>query len=109
MVDWNNVGDDKGRFTLHEDGHITWQADKTNPLPGDAVASIQKGQAQLSPDVVLINAETIDDAQKSDIKTKITTWVQSYLKEVLAPLFRLVDETENKLAGSVKGIGFQLY
>ncbi len=109
MINWNDVGDDKGRFTLHEDGQITWQDNKTNPLPGDVVAHIQKGQSILSPDVKMIDSDVLDDAQKSQVKAAIQTWLGAHIHEILAPLFKLVDEKDNKLEGSAKGIGFQLY
>jgi ATP-dependent RNA helicase SUPV3L1/SUV3 len=110
MVNWAEVGAETGRFTLGEDGQIFWQANKTNPLPGEAVAFIQKGQGILRPEVKIIAADTIDDGQKSTLKNTIDEWLQSHLKEVLAPLFNLMDEEgEHKLEGSAKGIGFQLY
>ena len=49
MINWATIGVDTGRFTLHEDGQITWQENKTNPLPGDVVAWITKGDDILSP------------------------------------------------------------
>jgi len=105
MVDWSIVGADQGRFTLHEDGQITWQADKTNPLPGEKVAMIEKGEKILSPQVRLSdNAEPNTEAQKI-----ISKWLQSHINEVLNPLFKLMDEKENKLEGAAKEIGTRVY
>lgn len=109
MLNWNTIGSMEGRFTLHEDGQITWQDNKTNPMPGDPVATIQKGQAVLSPQVTMMSSDALDDNQTKDVKAKIEEWLQGHIKDVLAPLFRLIDETENKLEGAAKGIGFQLY
>jgi len=109
MVNWNMIGSDQGRFTLHEDGCITWQADATNPLPGDAVAQIHKGQTILTPEVKIKSADMLDDAQKATAIAAIQKWLQSHIGTVLAPLMKLVDENDNKLEGAAKGIGFQLY
>lgn len=109
MINWNNVGAETGRFTLHEDGQITWQDNKTNPLPGDPVASIQKGQDTLMPSVKLIDSDMIDQSQKAQLQDTITTWVQSHLKDILVPLYYLMDETDTPLEGVAKGIGHQLY
>ena len=109
MVQWNNIGSMEGRFTLHEDGQITWQDNKTNPMPGDAVAHVEKGQAILTPAVKIIASDALDDNQSKEVKAKVEEWLQGHIKEILAPLFRLVDETENKLEGAAKGIGYQLY
>lgn len=109
MIDWNNVGDDKGRFTLHEDGQITWQDNKTNPMPGDVVAHIQKGGAILTPEIKVVQQDGGDHGQTNECGLKVEKWLHSHIKEILAPLFRLVDETENKLEGAAKGIGYQLY
>ena len=109
MVNWNNVGAETGRFTLHEDGQITWQDNKTNPLPGELVAVINKGQNQLTPDIKLIDSDLLEDIQKSQIKASIEKWLQDHIKTTLAPLFALIDENENPLEGAAKGIGFQLY
>jgi ATP-dependent RNA helicase SUPV3L1/SUV3 len=105
MIDWSTVGTDQGRFTLHEDGQITWQVDNTNPLPGEKVAMVAKGETVLSPQVTLVdNAVSTSEAQ-----ARILKWLYSYIEEVLSPLFKLVDETENKLEGAAKEIGTRVY
>lgn len=110
MVNWNGVGENSGRFTLGEDGQIFWQENKTNPLPGEAVANIQKGQSQLTPDIKIINSDLLEDSQKATLKSTIEGWLHAHVKEILAPLFHLMDDTdEHKLEGSAKGIGYQLY
>jgi ATP-dependent RNA helicase SUPV3L1/SUV3 len=109
MVDWTNIGVDTGRLTLHEDGQITWQENKTNPLPGDAVASIIKGDNVLSPHLQLVEDNGLDDAQQKHATSMISDWLQGHLKTILAPLYNLLDDSEVALEGSAKEIGQCLY
>jgi len=109
MVNWNGVGAQGGRFTLHEDGQITWQENSTNPLPGDPVASIQKGGDMLTPTVNVSAPELNDANEKAKLQGMITAWLQSHLKEVLAPIYNLMNDTDTPLEGAAKGIGYQIY
>lgn len=109
MVDWANIGVDTGRFTLHEDGQITWQENKTNPLPGDAVALIIKGGDILSPQITLIESHGLDDNQQNHAISTIDEWLQGHLKTILAPLYNLLDTSEIALEGIAKDIGECLY
>lgn len=110
MVNWMNVGLDTGRFSLAEDGQICWQDNKTNPLPGEAVATISKGNAQLTPEVKLIGTDLLEEGQKAALKSTIESWLHAHIKQVLAPIFNLMDEEgEGKLEGAARGIGYQLY
>ncbi len=110
MVNWNMVGLETGRFTLGEDGQIFWQENKTNPLPGEAVAFIEKGQEQLKPACRLNASDLSDESQKSFLVQKITDWLHGHIRTTLAPLFTLTDESnEAALEGPAKGIGYQLY
>jgi ATP-dependent RNA helicase SUPV3L1/SUV3 len=109
MVDWANIGVETGRFTLHEDGQITWQENKTNPLPGDAVASIVKGDHILAPKIALVEGHVLDDAQQKEALSTIESWLTSHLKTILAPLFNLLDNSEIALEGVAKDIGQSLY
>ena len=108
-IDWSTVGNDKGCWTLHEDGQITWQADKTNPLPGDMVAWIKKGNSVLTPAVEIVDHGEIDDTHIQHIKDNAEKWIESHIQDVLAPLFRLKDKTENKLEGAAQNIGDQVF
>ena len=103
-IDWQNVGGEEGRFSLQDNGEISWQANKTNPLPGNVVARIAKGKTQLSPTV------KIADAQGQEALPKIEAWLGAHIAEVLAPLFALMEtEGENVLTDPAKSIGEELY
>lgn len=108
-MDWTDIGNEAGRLTLHEDGQITWQANKTNPLPGDVVAQITKGDSALCPAVTLDVACPMDGDDKTSLNNKVATWVQHHIAEVLAPLFALKAEDDNTLTDSAKDIGEKVY
>lgn len=96
------------QFTLGEDGRIHWQQDPTNPLTGPAIARAVKGDGILSPKVVLEASDDLLDGQdKNAVEARIQGWLDRHLREVLAPLFTLADETE--IDGQAKGIAFQVY
>jgi len=99
---------DAKQFRLMEDGQIFYQPIASNPMPGEAVARVRKGQSALSPEIdVLENDQTkaLDDAA---VKAKLQTWLAGYIKETLEPLVNL-ETLEEDLPGPVRGICFQVH
>jgi ATP-dependent RNA helicase SUPV3L1/SUV3 len=95
------------QFALSDDGHITWQKDLTNPMPGEAVATIQKGTSVLEPKAALIDAPVLTDQDKEAVLKHINEWLTRYVRSVLEPLFKLKD---NDIAeGAPKEIAARLY
>lgn len=84
----------EGRFSLADDGQIFLQPDKTNPLPGNAVGKIVKGDALLAPKT--------DAPSASD-------WIAIHVRQVLEPLFILKGEGEGALTGAAKEMGERLF
>lgn len=80
------------QLKLAEDGQITWQKDLTNPMAGDPVATIIKGEAVLKPSAALIEGPAIEGAEKEVVLKFIQEWLHRYVAEELAPLFKLKDE-----------------
>ena len=80
------------QLTLAEDGQIFWQKDLTNPTAGEAVATIIKGDAVLSPSCKLIDSVVLVDQDKETVLKFIQEWLVRYVQTVLEPLFRLKDE-----------------
>ncbi|MCB9995195.1 MAG: hypothetical protein H6869_02005 [Rhodospirillales bacterium] len=80
------------QFKLTDEGVILFQPDATNPLPGQPVARIRKGEAILRPaaEVTLEIAE----ADQEKVSTEITAWLHGHIDEVLQPLTVLKDEEE---------------
>ena len=80
------------QFKLDKNGQITWQRDLTNPMPGEVVAEITKGDALLSPSCAIVKAESIKDENPEAVKEFVQTWLGNHIKTVLEPLFRLKAE-----------------
>lgn len=83
-----------GRYSLADDGQIFLQPDVSNPLPGDAVGRITKGDAILHPKC---------EGAPQD-------WLDIHVRGVLEPLFALKqEEGPGALTGSAKDIGARLF
>lgn len=95
-----------GRFSLDNEGQIYWQADKTNPLPGNRIAAVTKGQSLYRPDIVIPNDDLLDDEDKRNVIAVIREWLDTHIRETLDPLLSLGEEEKCKTA--VRGIAFQL-
>jgi len=80
------------QLKLAQDGQITWQKDLTNPMAGDPVATIIKGEEVLKPSVALIDGPGIEGAEKEVVLKFIQEWLHRYVAEELAPLFKLKDD-----------------
>ena len=80
------------QLKLADDGQITWQKDLTNPMPGEAVATITKGESMLVPSCALIDAPVLADQDKEAVLKFVQEWLAGYIKTSLEPLFKLQDE-----------------
>lgn len=80
------------QLKLAEDGQITWQKDLTNPMPGEAVATIVKGDSVLAPSAKLIDSPATADQDQAVVLKFVQDWLGRYVAEALAPLFKLKDE-----------------
>lgn len=80
------------QLKLAEDGQITWQKDLTNPMPGEAVARIIKGEGILAPDCELIEALVLNDQDKESVLKFIKEWLGRYVQTTLEPLFKLKED-----------------
>ena len=78
------------QLKLAEDGTITWQKDLTNPMAGDAVAKIIKGEGVLFPSCELLAESVISkEAEQDKILEFIQAWLSRYIHSTLEPLFNL--------------------
>lgn len=90
-----------GRFSLNDTGDLLWQADASNPLPGEVVGKIIKGDALLSPKVQVQDPAMQEAAQD---------FVAIHTRSVLEGLFTLLQvEGEGALSGSAATIGQKLF
>lgn len=78
------------QFTLKDDGQIFYQPDSTNPLPGEAVATVLKGDTLLQPVVALLAERDFGSEDREAVRVHIETWLKAHIYTVLEPLFSLV-------------------
>lgn len=80
------------QFRLQDDGQILWQADASNPLPGQPVARVEKGESQLKPKVALIETEILHGQDKDAVAAFIQSWLEQHIATVLEILHGLTKE-----------------
>ena len=68
------------QFRLAEDGTISYQAVESNPLPGEAIAKLVKGEVPLKPAIEIINAKGVDE---SALRARLETWRDAHIGNVL--------------------------
>ncbi len=92
------------QFRLGEDGIIRFQPHPTNPLPGEAIARVLKGDKILEPKTEVLESAGHD---KDAVSNLLNEWVKAYIRQALEPLTAL--EQSEGLADPVKGICEKLY
>ncbi|MGZ9097233.1 MAG: hypothetical protein ACXW30_02925 [Micavibrio sp.] len=95
------------QLTLKDDGQILWQADASNPLPGQPVAILRKGAAQLKPEIDLIDSDQLQGQDKAALVDFIKGWMDQHINNVLGTLMGLIKE--EGIEGQARGIAFQLH
>jgi len=68
------------QFRLAEDGTINFQAVESNPLAGEPVAKLAKGEVPLKPSIVITNAKGVDEAA---LITRLEAWRDAHIGTVL--------------------------
>lgn len=91
------------QFTLTDDGQILFQEKLGNPLPGEPVARLEKGEDALAPAISLI--KDIEEADK--VQEKLALWLAAHINDVLAPLKAL--SADERLDDPVAHIGAAVY
>ncbi len=90
------------QFRLTEDGQVFYQAQASNPLPGEAIGRVEKGDDILKPKVVLSEAHNTPE-----LREHLQGWLARHIGTVLEPLVAL--ENDEHLKGAAKGIAFQVH
>lgn len=80
------------QLRLQDDGQILWQADASNPLPGQPVARVEKGESQLRPRAVLIETEILQGQDKGAVAAFVQSWLEQHIATVLEILHGLTKE-----------------
>lgn len=87
------IGSEPKQFKIDDQGHIFWQSNPTNPLPGVLVAQVKKGAALLEPEVILAQEGTLPEGVSSEDALKsCQEWMVQHIQTVLEPLFKLIAE-----------------
>ncbi len=94
------------QFKLADDGQILWQKDASNPLPGDAVGRVRKGDLLLKPRAEAFDSNLLDGQDKTAVQEKLQDWLERHVHFTLEPLFRLTGGDD--LTAPARGIAFQL-
>lgn len=92
------------QFRLTEDGVISFQVQESNPLPGNPVAHLQKGENALQP---VIEIDDVGGVDADALRARLQEWLKAHLKTVLEPLMAL--EEENAFKQPVKDIIATVY
>lgn len=74
------------QFRLAEDGSISFQAVESNPLPGEVVAQLVKGESVLKPAIKVTNAKGVDEAS---LVQRLEAWRDAHIASVLELLVAL--------------------
>jgi len=90
------------KLTLSDDGQVCYQPLASNPLPGDAVAKLVKGDSLFAP-----KFERFDSAPLS--QEDLQTAFDAHLKAQLPVFFALLDDGEAPVAEPVKAICQAVY
>jgi ATP-dependent RNA helicase SUPV3L1/SUV3 len=95
------------QFSLKDEGVIFFQPDATNPLPGQPIARVEKGETLLQPRVVLLESAALGTEDSAAVLDHLQTWLKAHIFTVLEPLFTLV--TDEGLVGPVREIALKLF
>jgi ATP-dependent RNA helicase SUPV3L1/SUV3 len=94
------------QFTLKDDGQICYQSNPTNPLPGQPVAEIRKGESVLRPDIFLPESDLLEGKDRDEIFQFIKAWLHRHIDTVLEPLQNL--DNEEGITPPARGICYQV-
>jgi len=89
--------DDDKVFSLSGTGRISW-----NDVE---IAYLQKGDAPLTPDIVVMRSEALTRDLQEAVKERLGRWLDAYLRHRLRPLFAIRDAA---MGAAARGIVFQL-
>jgi len=96
------------QFKLMENGEICFQPNPTNPLPGDVIAHIRKGQDIYHPDIALLDSVLSADIDRAAAADHVQTMVRTNIAATLEQLYQL-NENIDELSPPVRGILHQLH
>lgn len=102
------------QFTLSPEGQILWQEKLNNPVPGQPIAQLEKGEHALKPVIKVIKNDLTAKQDATQLKNHLAIWLKTHLSEVLEPLVLLEipqgvavkDDAVSKIAARIyNGLG----
>ena len=97
------------QFSLSAEGLILWQPKPENPLPGEPVAKLVKGDHALKPLPEILQNERTEGVDAGELKTVLQHWLKTYLASVLEPLVFLGVQDSADESDPVQRISKALY
>lgn len=95
------------QFSVKDDGHIYFQPDATNPLPGEPIAVLTRGVSMLEPGSDLLPSASAMPEGEQAIADHIRAWLKSHIHAVLEPLFALT--SDEAMPDAARGIAMQVF
>lgn len=97
------------QFALSPEGKILWQPKQGSPLPGEEVASLNKGAHILRPEVEILDNEQTRDSDSAKLKNRLKQWLNDHIKAAMEPLVLLGIEAQQGKDDPVSGIVRKVY
>jgi len=96
------------QFTLTDKGEILYQAQATNPVPGEIVARLKKGEGAYKPAIGIVSEDLLGGEDAAAVQKRLEDWFAVHMVEILGALPKM-DNMEDTQSASARGIGFQLH
>ena len=77
------------QFSLSPEGKILWQEKLNNPLPGQEVAQLVKGDHVMMPKIDLLDNALTQKEEKNELLGHLNGWLKTYMKDTIEPLVLL--------------------
>lgn len=97
------------QFSLNDKGELFYQANPTNPTPGEAIGRIKKGQQPYKPVLEVDDSDLLEGQDKVAVQQHVNAWLSRHLETVLDKLPSFENVNDEELSAPVRGICFQLY
>lgn len=97
------------QFSLSPEGMILWQSKPENPLPGEPVARVVKGEHALRPGLEILDNALTQGIDREALKNTLALWLNTHIGAVLEPLVFLGIQAEAAASDPVQAICKTLY
>jgi ATP-dependent RNA helicase SUPV3L1/SUV3 len=95
------------QFQINSLGQILWQQKHGNPLPGEPIATLTKGQQALKPALEINESDLLAGTNRAAVHSFLQVWLNAHIASTLETLVAL--ENPDGLQGAARGIAFQIY